>query len=294
MTSQKATLIGLVAIVLWSTMVGLIRGVSEGLGPVGGAAMIYSLSGLLLIFTVGLPDIRRFPGRYLIAGSVLFVSYEICLALSLGYAATRHQAIEVGMVNYLWPSLTILFAILFNGQKTNWLIVPGLLIALTGVCWVLGGENGLNPGEIISNVATSPLSYLLAFLGAFIWATYCTVTNKYARGFNGITVFVLLTAVALWFHYFLTPQPAMIFSLPVIAKLFTAALTLGFAYAAWNIEQGKQAGEFTFTANATDIAWRLIALVCGLDGMYVLGIPEMADPAFKYHLDRMITLELFA
>ncbi|WP_261744828.1 hypothetical protein, partial [Salmonella enterica] len=26
MTSQKATLIGLVAIVLWSTMVGLIRG----------------------------------------------------------------------------------------------------------------------------------------------------------------------------------------------------------------------------------------------------------------------------
>lgn len=54
------------------------------------------------------------------------------------------------------------------------------------------------------------------------------------------------------------------------------------------------AGEFTFTANATDIAWRLIALVCGLDGMYVLGIPEMADPAFKFHLDRMITLELFA
>ncbi|EEK3571589.1 aromatic amino acid efflux DMT transporter YddG, partial [Salmonella enterica] len=160
MTSQKATLIGLVAIVLWSTMVGLIRGVSEGLGPVGGAAMIYSLSGLLLIFTVGLPDIRRFPGRYLIAGSVLFVSYEICLALSLGYAATRHQAIEVGMVNYLWPSLTILFAILFNGQKTNWLIVPGLLIALAGVCWVLGGENGLNPGEIVSNVASSPLSYL--------------------------------------------------------------------------------------------------------------------------------------
>ncbi len=50
-------------------------------------------------------------------------------ALSLGYAATRHQAIEVGMVNYLWPSLTILFAILFNGQKTNWLIVPRLLLA---------------------------------------------------------------------------------------------------------------------------------------------------------------------
>ncbi len=40
-------------------MVGLIRGVSEGLGPVGGAAAIYSLSGLLLIFTVGFPRIRQ-------------------------------------------------------------------------------------------------------------------------------------------------------------------------------------------------------------------------------------------
>lgn len=119
MTKQKATLIGLIAIVLWSTMVGLMRGVSEGLGPAGGAAMIFSLSGLLLIFTVGFPNIRKIPVRYLIAGSVLFVTYEICLALALGYAATRHQAIEVGMVNYLWPSLTILFAILFNGQKTT-------------------------------------------------------------------------------------------------------------------------------------------------------------------------------
>jgi hypothetical protein len=50
--------------------------------------MIYTLSGLLCLVTVGFPDIRRFSPRYLIAGSVLFVSYEICLALSLGYAAT--------------------------------------------------------------------------------------------------------------------------------------------------------------------------------------------------------------
>ncbi|ELE8698730.1 aromatic amino acid efflux DMT transporter YddG [Escherichia coli] len=235
MTRQKATLIGLIAIVLWSTMVGLIRGVSEGLGPVGGAAAIYSLSGLLLIFTVGFPRIRQIPKGYLLAGSLLFVSYEICLALSLGYAATRHQAIEVGMVNYLWPSLTILFAILFNGQKTNWLIVPGLLLALVGVCWVLGGDNGLHYDEIINNITTSPLSYFLAFIGAFIWAAYCTVTNKYARGFNGITVFVLLTGASLWVYYFLTPQPEMIFRTPVMIKLISAAFTLGFAYAAWNV-----------------------------------------------------------
>jgi hypothetical protein len=41
-------------------MVGLIRSVSEGLGPVGGAAMIYTLSGLLCLVTVGFPDIDGF------------------------------------------------------------------------------------------------------------------------------------------------------------------------------------------------------------------------------------------
>lgn len=59
MEKKRATTIGFAAIILWSTMVGLIRGVSEGLGAVGGAAMIYSLSGLLLIFTVGFPNLRQ-------------------------------------------------------------------------------------------------------------------------------------------------------------------------------------------------------------------------------------------
>lgn len=56
-------------------MVGLIRGVSEGLGPVGGAAAIYSLSGLLLIFTVGFPRIRQIPKGYLLAGRVMLPTY---------------------------------------------------------------------------------------------------------------------------------------------------------------------------------------------------------------------------
>ncbi len=44
-------------------------------------------------------------------------------------------------------------------------MIPGLILALLGVGWVLGGEHGLQPDEIISNVISSPLSYLLAFVG---------------------------------------------------------------------------------------------------------------------------------
>ena len=235
MDRKRATLIGLVAILLWSTMVGLIRSVSEGLGPVGGAAMIYTVSGLLCLATVGFPDIKRFSKGYLTAGSVLFVSYEMCLALSLGFAATRSQALEVGMVNYLWPSLTIVFAILFNGQKSTLWVIPGLAISLLGVGWVLGGENGLHVHDIMLNIVSSPLSYGLAFTGAFIWAAYCTVTSRYARGQNGITLFVLLTALSLWVKYAVSDQPEMVFSVPVVVKLLMCGVALGFGYAAWNI-----------------------------------------------------------
>ena len=118
MPQKKATLIGWMAILLWSAIVGLIKNVSEGFGAVGGAALIYSASAIMLIFTVGLPKLRTIPRSYLIIGSVLFVCYELCLSLSLGFTHSGRQAIEVGMVNYLWPSLTIVLAVIVNRQKT--------------------------------------------------------------------------------------------------------------------------------------------------------------------------------
>ncbi|MDN8177962.1 drug/metabolite DMT transporter permease, partial [Acinetobacter baumannii] len=39
-----STLIGLTAVIFWSTNVGLIRSVSESFGAVAGAALIYSVA----------------------------------------------------------------------------------------------------------------------------------------------------------------------------------------------------------------------------------------------------------
>ena len=195
-----ATLIGLIAIVLWSAIVGLIRSVSDHLGPTGGAAMLYSVASCFLLLTVGGArprDLRAFPRRYLLWGSVLFVAYELCLALSIGYAHTAQQAIEVGMVNYLWPSFTIVAAIVFNRQRANWLIVPGFGLSIIGIGWVLGGAQGFDLRGMAANVQDNPLSYGLALAGALIWAGYCTVTARIANGKNGVTLFFILVALAL-------------------------------------------------------------------------------------------------
>lgn len=42
-----ATLIGLSAVIFWSTNVGLIRSVSESFGAVAGAALIYSVASII-------------------------------------------------------------------------------------------------------------------------------------------------------------------------------------------------------------------------------------------------------
>lgn len=249
MTQQKATLIGLIAIILWSTIVGLIRGVSEGLGAVGGAAMIYTLSSLLLLLTVGFPKIKTFPRTYLLWGSLLFVSYEVCLSLSLGYARSATQAIEVGMVNYLWPSLTIVLSAIVMRQKCNLLIIPGLLLSVAGIGKVLAGDHPLSFTQMTGHIASNPLSYGLAFSGAITWAIYCVITKKIARGSNGITLFFMLTALTLWVKYLATPQPEMVVNLRVLVSLSLAAMAMGFGYAAWNT--GILHGNVTVLATAS-------------------------------------------
>jgi drug/metabolite transporter (DMT)-like permease len=232
---KNATLVGLVAVVLWASIVALIRGVSESLGATGGAAMIYTVASVFLFFTVGFPKLNEFPRSYLIWGSLLFVSYELCLSLSLGYANTGRQAIEVGTVNYLWPTFTLVSAIVFNKQKATPLIVPGFLLSMLGICWVLGGDQGLDLAGMLANIEDNPLSYGLAFLGAMIWAAYCTVTARIAGGKNGVTPFFMLAAAALWVKYFAAGSAGMTFSVHAIIYLVLAASALGFGYAAWNV-----------------------------------------------------------
>lgn len=248
-SAYKATLLGLLAIVLWSSVVGLIRSVSEGLGPVGGAAMIYSVGTLFLLMVMGLPKLREFPRSYLIMGSLLFVLYEICLSLSLGYASNRLQAIELGMINYLWPCFTVLMAIVFNGQKAKWWVVPGLLLSLVGIGWIMSGDGGWSPAQMLANVYSNPFSYALSFSGAVIWAIYCNVTRKIAQGKNGVVLFISLTALALWLLYPFSQESAMQFSLPVTLALLCAGTAMGAGYAAWNV--GILHGNMTLLATVS-------------------------------------------
>lgn len=262
MTPQRATLTGLLAILLWSTSVGLIRSLTEALGPIGGAAMIYSTSTLCLLAFYGLPRIKTLPRIYLFAGGAMFVCYEIFLSLSIGLADSRMQAIEIGMINYLWPSLTILFSLFINQQKSRFLLWPGLALALGGIVWIMKGESDWTPELLWNNVLANPLAYSLAFSAALTWALYCNITKRYGQGKSGVSLFFLITALILWTQYSFSGESAISLTLPSSLQLIFMGASTALAYSAWNT--GIQHGNLTLLATASYFTPVLSTLLAAL------------------------------
>ncbi|WP_311750446.1 aromatic amino acid DMT transporter YddG [Proteus columbae] len=245
-SSSKGTLYGIVAILLWSTIVGLIRNISEYFGAVGGAVLIYTTGTLFLILILGVPKLSRFPKRYLFWGGLLFVAYEVCLSLALGFATDRTQAIELGMVNYLWPSFTLALAVILNKQRFSILLIVGLLCAFSGLVWVVSGDNPLTIDGLWKNIQSNPLSYILAFSGAILWAFYSNLTRLMSGGNNGIVPFFLLTSLALWGQYLFSAPVEWIVNTKSITLLLITGAAIGLANAAWTI--GMIRGNVTLLA----------------------------------------------
>lgn len=226
---------GILAILLWSATVGLFRSIGEALGPVGGPAIIFTVSGLLVVLCTGIPAIRATDRKYLFVSGLLFVAYEISLALSIGYAHDRNQAMEVGMINYLWPSLTMLFAVLLRQQAAAIaLLAPGIALAFLGIIWVMKGNDAFSVARFTGNLADNPLAYGLAFLAAFLWAAYSVLARRYGNGKSAVGLFLLATAGLLWVRYFLGEQPPMQFSMHAAAEVMVLGTFTAIAYSAWN------------------------------------------------------------
>ncbi|CAK7059272.1 drug/metabolite DMT transporter permease [Providencia rettgeri] len=235
LNQYAATFYGVISILLWSTMVGLIRSVSENFGPVGGVALVYTIGSIVLVLVMGVPKIKQYPKRYLFWGTILFVCYELCFVLALGLANSRQQAIELGMVNYLWPSFTIALAVFFNRQRFTLLLAIGLILACMGLVWVISGDQPLSINAVLANIQSNPLCYFLAFSGAIIWSFYSNVTKRISGGNNGMVLFFILTSVGLWVLYFFSSPTPFIITSQSISLLVVAAIATGGANALWTL-----------------------------------------------------------
>ncbi|OHR44543.1 aromatic amino acid transporter [Neisseria sp. HMSC071C03] len=246
---KQATFIGLFAVCFWSSVIGLIRTLSLHMGPVGGAAVMYSLATILLLLIFGKPDLRRFSRNYLFWAGIFFVGCELCLSLSIGYADNARQTVEIGMVNYLWPTFTIIGAVWFNKQPAKWWIAIGFALSFIGIAIVLGGEGGLSPAHIYRNVLTNPAGYIMALLDALFWAAYCTLTARVKAQGNAVGFFFFLVSCVLWAKYFAGSYGSLNFDTESVLYALAAASCMGLGYAVWNI--GISRGNMTVLAGAS-------------------------------------------
>lgn len=233
--AHSGTVIGLLAIVLWGFMAGLVRLVSESFGATLGSALIYTVGGILLLVVRKPTPIRRAPRKYLIICGIMFVAYEASISLSIGLASTAAQSVEVSLVNYLWPTLLVLMAAAVSHKRgAVWKALPGAIVATIGVAMAVGGES-LNVHEALRNISSNPLPYALAFAGAFIWAIYATVTPKMSDGYDGTTIFFCCVAVVLWLIHF-TSGEGLSATAPGIGgyvALAACAASIAGGYACW-------------------------------------------------------------
>lgn len=249
LNTNQATALGLLAPALWGMSVGLVRTVTVEAGIAGGVCLLNLTAAILLTMVFGFPRLSDFPKKFLIFGLGCALTCELCFPVSMGLCANARETIEVGMVNYAWPCLTVLFAILFNGQKSRWWVAIGLVVAFLGMAMVLSGEGGLNFGEIASNVGKNPTPYIMAFIGAVAWAAYSSVTRAIGIKKNPVVLIFLgnfFVYAALYFSGFgarFTP------SFDAFKSILFAGTVMASGYAVWNL--GIIKGRMTILAIAS-------------------------------------------
>lgn len=153
------------------------------------------------------------------------------------------------MVNYLWPTFTIVGAVYFNKQPSKWWIVIGFVLSFLGIATVLGGDVGLSVSGIYHNVRTNPGGYIMAFADAVFWAAYCTLTARVKAEGSSVGFFFALVSILLWIEYFLSGADTLSFDSVSLGYAVAAASCMGLGYAVWNI--GISRGNLTVLAGAS-------------------------------------------
>lgn len=260
------TLLGLVAILIWSTTVALGRSAAEHLGPLTTATLIYLLGGTLsCLYWAASHTTPRFSSldrRYLVGCGALFVIYQFSIYVGLGTARNRTQVLGVGLLNYLWPMLTLVFSLLLLRIKATALVIPGVLAATAGVFFVV------TQGESLAQVfatgsGQSLIPYGLGLSAGVSWGLYSALSRKWAGDAEGgaAPLFMLATAIVLGALRFAFREHSTWASRAMLELLYLA-IGPNIAYIFW--ERAMQKGDIILVASFSYVTPLLSTIISSL------------------------------
>jgi drug/metabolite transporter (DMT)-like permease len=160
--------------------------------------------------------------------------------LGIGLADSRLQALEIGLLNYLWPALILVFSVFLLGKKPHFLLVPGTLIAMLGVFLVLTQGASISWSTFSSNVAGNPPAYVLGLIAGVSWALYSTLARRWGgpQSGGGIPFFMVATGLILLLLRFFHAEQSQ-WSFRAISEMLFMSLATLVAYASWDMAMRK-------------------------------------------------------
>ncbi|MGH2340224.1 aromatic amino acid exporter YddG [Segnochrobactraceae bacterium EtOH-i3] len=254
----RATLIGLTAIAMWSTL-GVCAAATGSVPPFLMNALCFSISGGLAVAWLAA------RGRLRRALTQPLAAWALGVAGLFGYhalyfAAFRSAAaVPVNLINYLWPLLIVLFSGLLPGERLRRAHIFGALLGFLGAALVVGGQ-----GAALS--LTEGAGYLAALAAAITWATYSVVSRRFASvPSEAVAGFCVVTALLSFVCHFLfepagLPTDTTTWLLIVGAGLFP----VGLSFFVW--DYGMKRGDIQFlgvAAYATPILSTLLLVGAG-------------------------------
>jgi drug/metabolite transporter (DMT)-like permease len=170
---SRATIGGIVAILLWSSLAVMTLG-TAGLPAFQVLAIVFAIGGLAGLVGnafdgTGMRALRQPWPAFVLATLALF-GYH-----ALYFLAFRHApAVEANLVNYLWPLLIVLFAAFVPGLGLRRGQLIGTLVALAGVVIMLTRARALDLDP------AHAWGYVAAALAALTWAAYSVLNRRFA------------------------------------------------------------------------------------------------------------------
>ena len=204
MSRQLSTVGGLAAILLWSTTFALARSLSEQVGPITAGAAVYLIGGILCLARLalsgkGIAQVLKLPRRYLLGCGFLFVFYSAAIYLAVGLSRDRKQLLEIALLNYLWPALTIILSLPLLKKRASLWLLPGTALALAGVFLVMTQDAAVSWAAWREHLQASPAAYALAIAAAVSWGLYSNLARRWAapESNGAVELFVPATGLVL-------------------------------------------------------------------------------------------------
>jgi drug/metabolite transporter (DMT)-like permease len=260
--------LGIAAILLWSTTVAFSRALTESLGALTTAAAVYLVAGVISCLYSwrrpgSFPALLALPRGYLLGCGGLFVLYIAVFYIAIGTAQSRSQVITVGLINYLWPALSLLFSLpLLHKQAKPWL-PPGMALALAGIWLAVTATQRISLQALLSdNNGWAP--YVLALVAAVSWALYSNLSRRWAgeADTGAVPLFLLISGVVLLVARLFVHESSAWSPNVLLLLLYVALGPAMLAYTLWDISVRK--GDIVLVASLSYFTPLLSSLISAI------------------------------